>query len=91
MEQLKVKEVVNRALLSVTVLEIKAEDRVTQWVNQLIEAIQQLQQCITYLELLIVLETPQYVRDQREETAQSVVERIKALTLECKKLTDCSA
>jgi hypothetical protein len=30
MEQLEVKEAVNRALLSVTVLEIKAEDRATQ-------------------------------------------------------------
>jgi hypothetical protein len=29
-EQLKVKEVVNRVLLSVTILEIKAKDRVTQ-------------------------------------------------------------
>jgi hypothetical protein len=46
MEQLEVKEAVNRALRSVTVLEIKAEDRVAQQVNQLAESIQQLQQCI---------------------------------------------
>jgi hypothetical protein len=39
MEQLEVKEAVNKELLSVTVLEIKAEDRVTQQVNQLAEAI----------------------------------------------------
>jgi hypothetical protein len=38
-----------------------------------------------------VPETPQDVRDQREETARSVVERIKALAMECKKLTDHSA
>jgi hypothetical protein len=43
-EQLEVKEAVNRALRSVTVLEIKAEDRVMHQVEQLAEAIQQLQQ-----------------------------------------------
>ena len=52
---------------------------------------QQLQQRITYLELCAVLETPQDVRDQREATAQSAVERIKSLAMECKKLTDHSA
>jgi FtsZ-binding cell division protein ZapB len=43
------------------------------------------------LELRTVPKTPQDVRDQREATAQSAVERIKDLTLECKKLTDRSA
>jgi hypothetical protein len=38
-----------------------------------------------------VPETPHEVRDQREATARSAVERLKALTLECKKLTDHSA
>jgi predicted nucleic acid-binding Zn-ribbon protein len=90
-EQLEVKEVVNIALRSMKVLEIKAEDRVTHQVNQIIEAIQQLQQRIVDLELCIVPETPQDVRDQREENYQSTVERIKALTMECKKLTDHSA
>ena len=84
MEQLEVKEAVNIALRSVTVLEIKVEDRVTQQVNQLTEAIQQLQQCILDLELRTIPEIPQDVRDQREATSQSTVERIKALTLECK-------
>jgi hypothetical protein len=60
-------------------------------VNQLVEAIQQLQQCITDLELRTILETPQDVRDQREATTQSTVERLKVLTLDCKKLTDRSA
>jgi hypothetical protein len=41
-EQLEVKEAVNRALRFVTVLEIKAKDRVTQQVNHLAESIQQL-------------------------------------------------
>jgi FtsZ-binding cell division protein ZapB len=35
--------------------------------------------------------TPQDVRDQREATVHSAVERIKSLTLECKKLIDRSA
>jgi hypothetical protein len=38
-----------------------------------------------------VPETPQDVRDKREATAQSVVERIKALAMKCKKLSNCSA
>jgi hypothetical protein len=42
-EQLEVKEVVNRELLSVKFVEIKAEDQVTQQVEQLEEVIQQLQ------------------------------------------------
>jgi chromosome segregation ATPase len=90
-EQLEVKEAVSRALRSVTVLEIKAEDRVMQQVEQLAEAIQQLQQCIADLELRTVPETPQDVRDQREATAQSAVERIKALAMECKQLSNRSA
>ena len=35
--------------------------------------------------------TLQDVRDQREATARSVVERIKALAMECKQLSDHSA
>jgi hypothetical protein len=50
-EQLEVKEAVNRALLSVTGLELQEEDRVTHQVEHLVEAIQQLQQRITDLEL----------------------------------------
>jgi hypothetical protein len=69
-EQLEVKERVNRALRSVTVIEVKAEERVPQQVAQLEEVIQQLQQCIADLELRAVPETPQDVRDQREATAQ---------------------
>jgi hypothetical protein len=90
-EQLEVKEVVNRALCSVTVVEVKAEDQVMKQVAQLEEVIQQLQQCIADLELRTVPETPQEVKDQREATARSTVERLKALTLECKKFVDRSA
>jgi hypothetical protein len=43
------------------------------------------------LELRTIPETPQDVRDQKEATAQSVFERLKALTLESKKLTDRNA
>jgi hypothetical protein len=66
-EKLEVKEVVNRALHSVIVIEIKPEYQVPQQVNQITKAIQQLQQCIADLELRIVPETPQDLRDQREE------------------------
>jgi chromosome segregation ATPase len=77
-EQLEVKEAVNRALHSVTGLEPQAEDRVTHQVEKLTEAIQQLQQRIADLELCTVPDTPQDVRDQREATARSAVERIKS-------------
>ena len=36
-------------------------------------------------------DTLQDVRDQRDETARSIVERIKALAMECKQLIDRSA
>jgi hypothetical protein len=38
-----------------------------------------------------VSSTPQEVCDQREEAAKNAVERIRALTSECKKLSDRSA
>jgi hypothetical protein len=38
-----------------------------------------------------VPKTPQDLRDQRAATARSAVERIKSLTIECKKLIDRSA
>jgi hypothetical protein len=90
-EQVGVKEAVSRALRSVTGLEKKEEDPVEHQVEQLAEAIQQLQQRITDLELRTVPSTPQDVRDQREATAQSTVERIRAFTLECKQLSAHSA
>jgi hypothetical protein len=90
-EQVGVKEAVNRALRSVTGLEKKEEDPVEHQVAQLAEAIQQLQQRIADLELQAVPSTPQDVRDQREATARSTVERIKALALECKQLSSRSA
>jgi hypothetical protein len=39
-EQLEVKEAVNRALRSVTIIEVKAEDQITKQVAQLEEVIQ---------------------------------------------------
>jgi hypothetical protein len=90
-EQLEVKEMVNRVLRSVTVIEVKAEERIPQQIVQLEEVIQQLQQCIADLELRAVPETPQDVRDQREATARSAVERLKALVGECKQLSNHSA
>jgi hypothetical protein len=90
-EKLKVKEPINKALHFVKGLEPQAKDQVTHQVENLIEAIQQLQQIIADLELRTVPDTPQDVRDQRDATSRGTVERIKALTMECKKLSDCSA
>jgi hypothetical protein len=86
-----VKEAVNKELHSMIGLELKAEDQVTHQVEKLTKAIQQLQQRIVGLELRTVPDTLQDVRDQREATAQSVVERIKSLAMECMKLSDCNA
>lgn len=57
-EQLKVKEAVNKALRPVTLVEVKVEDQVTKKVAQLEEVIQQLQQCITDIELGTPPKTP---------------------------------
>jgi hypothetical protein len=70
-EKLKVKEMVNRELLSMTVVEVNTKERVPQQVAQLEEVIQELQQCITDLELRTMPETHQDVRDLREETTCS--------------------
>jgi hypothetical protein len=90
-EKLEVRERVHSALRSVTVIEVKTEERVPQQVAQLEEVIQQLQQCIADLELRTVPETPQEIRDLREATARSAVGRMKSLALECKKLSSRSA
>jgi hypothetical protein len=58
---------------------------------KLVEAIQRLQERVAELELQAVPSTLQEVRDQREETARSTVERIKALALECKQLNNQTA
>jgi cell division protein FtsL len=63
------------------------EDHLPQQVTQLEEVIQQLQQRITDLELRIVLETPQEIRDLREATARSTVGWLKTFSLECKQLS----
>jgi hypothetical protein len=59
-------------------------------VMKLVEAIQQLQERVMELELQAVPSTPQEVRDQREEAAKSIVERIRILASECKKLRNRS-
>jgi hypothetical protein len=63
------------------------EDTTEIQVRKLTKSIQQLQARVAELELQAVSSTPREVRDQREETARSAVERIKALALECKKLS----
>jgi hypothetical protein len=90
-EKLEVQERVHNALRSVTVIEVKTEERVPQQVAQLEEVIQQLQQRIIDMELRTVPETPQEIRDLREATARSAVGRLKSLALECKQLSSRSA
>jgi exonuclease VII large subunit len=90
-EQLEVQEWVHRALRSVTIIEVQIEERVPQQVAQLEGVIQQLQQCIADLELRTVPETPQEIRDLREATARSAVDRLKSFSLEYKQLSSRSA
>jgi hypothetical protein len=74
-----------------TVVEVKDEERVPHQVEQLEEVIQQLQQCITDLELRTMPETPQDIRYLREATAHNTVDRLKALASECNNLSNNSA
>ena len=74
-----------------TIIEVKREDFLPQQVTQLEEVIQQLQQCIMDLELHTVPETPQEIRDLREATTRSVVNRLKTLAFECRQLSTRSA
>jgi hypothetical protein len=90
-KQIGIEEVVNRSFLSVTGLEQKAEEPIERQVMKLVEVIQQLQQRVMELELQAIPSTPQEEHDQREMTARSTVERIKALTEECKQLSRRSA
>jgi hypothetical protein len=76
-----VKEAVTRELCSVPGLAQMEEETVESQVGKLTEAIQQLQARVAELELQVVPSTLEEVRDQREETAKSTVERIKALAL----------
>jgi hypothetical protein len=90
-EKTVVREAVTRALRSVSGLAQIEEETTESQVGKLVEAIQQLQARVAELELQAVPSTPQEVRDQREETARSAVERIRALASECKKLSNRSA
>jgi hypothetical protein len=76
-----VKEEVTRELRSISGLAWIEEDIVEIQVENLIKAIQQLQERVTELELQVVPSTPQKIQDQREEIARSTVKRIKALAL----------
>jgi len=82
---------VTKALSSVSGLAQKEEESVEIQVGKIVEAIQQLQERVTKLELQAVLSTSQEVWDQREEITKSAVGRIRALALECKQLSDRSA
>jgi chromosome segregation ATPase len=82
---------VARALRSMSGLAQMEEETTESQVGKLVEAIQQLQARVAELELQAVSSTLQEVWDQREETARGTVERIRALALECKQLSDRSA
>jgi hypothetical protein len=56
-KKLEIKELVNRSLFSVTIVEVQIEEWVPQQVSQLEGVIQKLQQGIAELELCTVLET----------------------------------
>jgi hypothetical protein len=77
-----IEETVNKSFRSVTGLEQKAKEPIEFQVMKLVEVIQQLQQRVMELELQTIPQTPQEVSDQREMTARSTVEGIKALTEE---------
>jgi hypothetical protein len=85
-EKMGVKEAVTRALCSMLGLAQIEEDIVEIQVENLAKAIQQLQERVVELKLQAVPSTPQEVRDQKEETARSAIERIKALASECMQL-----
>jgi phosphopantetheinyl transferase (holo-ACP synthase) len=89
-EQIAIKEAMTKALRSMTGLLQEEPDSTEMQVGNLTEAIQQLQARVIELEIQAVSSTPQVVRDQREEDAGNVVEIIRTLTLECKKLSDRS-
>jgi hypothetical protein len=86
-----IEEAVNKEFLSMTGLEQKAEDPIECQVMTLAEVIQKIQQRVVDLELHTIPQTPQEVCDQREITSQSTIERIKALSKECKQLSNRSA
>ena len=67
------------------------EETTKSQVGKLVEAIQQIQTWIMELELQEVSSTPQEVCNQSEEITKRLVGRIRALTSECKKLSDRSA
>jgi hypothetical protein len=83
-EQIGVKEAVTRSLRSVLSLAHMEGESAESQVGKLAKAIQQIQARVIELELQAMSSTPQEVWDQREEATRSVVERIKALALECK-------
>jgi hypothetical protein len=74
-----------------TVVEVQTKERVPQQVTQLEEVIQKLQKRIADIELCAVPETPQEIRDQREITSSNIIDKLKALALECKKLSSHNA
>jgi trimethylamine:corrinoid methyltransferase-like protein len=90
-EKTTFKEAVTKALRSMLGLAQEEEYSIEIQVGKLIEAIQQLQERVTELDIQVVSSTLQEVCDQREEATKNAVERIKALSSDCRKLSDHSA
>jgi hypothetical protein len=65
-KQIGIEEAVNRAFLSVTGLEKKAEEPLEHQVMKLAEVIQQLQQRVVELELQTIPSTPQEEHDHQK-------------------------
>ena len=89
-KKILIEEEVKRSFRSMTSLKHKAKEPIECQVMKLVEVIQQLQQRVVELELQAIPSTPQEEPDQHEVNARSTVERIKALTEECKQLSSRS-
>jgi len=90
-KQMGIREAVTRALRYVSGLAHMEAEIVKKQVGKLAETIQQMQARVAELETQAMLSIPQEVRDHREKSTRSVVERIRALASEYKKLSDQSA
>ena len=85
-----IKDTVTKSLLFVPGLAQEDRESTDMQVGKLVEAIQYLQARIMELEIQAVSSTLQEVCDRREEETKNVVGRIRALTSECKQLSDQS-
>jgi hypothetical protein len=86
-----IKKAVTKSLHSVSGLAHEELESTEMQVGKITKAIQQLQAWTMELELQAVPITLKEVCHQREQVVRNVVERIRELPLECKKLSNRSA